>query len=82
MKKFIACVLLGALVAMSAVLSAAVLQLENPFAYNSARETGSGYPSTCYQNLGYCTGSGAGLSFKCSLNNTGERCTRYYCKEC
>ena len=42
----------------------------------------SPYPYACYQTLGYCSGSGAGLSWKCIMTTSGDRCSKWYCKVC
>lgn len=82
MKKILSTISITMLVVMAALLNVKALQYEeeNAYAYEARGE--SGYvPSHCHQNLGYCTGSGAGLSFKCIGNTTGETCTRHHCTE-
>ena len=79
MKKILTTILLLVLVAVSTTLSVKVFQLEDAYAYEMARETGSTTTSTCYQNLARCTG--VGITFKCTANNLGDPCKRYVCIE-
>ena len=75
MKKILTTILVLALVAVSTTLSVKVFQLEDAYAYEMPRETGSTTISPCYQNLARCTG--VGITFKCTSNNLGDPCKRY-----
>ena len=88
MKKSIISIIIGVLVILAFVLFVRVVKNETlsylfssePIEALASRE--SPYPYACYQSLGYCYGSGAGLSWKCIMTTSGDRCVKWYCRDC
>ena len=88
MKKFILSAIVVILTAVASVLFIKVIRTEGmvDLLGNAPAEALTGgespYPYFCYQSMGYCPGSGAGLSWKCIMTTSGDRCVQWYCKDC
>ena len=79
---FLALLLIAAIWLFIRVVKSDAIGLMGNSDVESLADTESPYPYSCYQSMGYCSGSGAGLSWKCIMTTSGDYCARWYCKEC